>query len=282
MSSDGNLSIRSESISPSNDITARLDEIIALMKTGSATPNHPPTPVTNASSDSISTDISTDSKALLTQRTPLTTQSYIKIRTIGQQLPILRSCQCDCHSVSRMKTSGKIDTLFGLLFIGYSGSLSRWSSCKRCPCPKNADRTANFTYYFPKWFMARVIYIVGSWNSMDGPNIALRMMRIIPDDSLIFHYAGRGMISEMQSLFQDRLASPFDVSSKTGRSALHVGFLNWQGSESRLTVGVVCGGLFTRRSMLLLAAAGGRSSLRRQVLPVRISCHIVYIIITMP
>ncbi|XMA18428.1 hypothetical protein WAI453_011219 [Rhynchosporium graminicola] len=51
--------------------------------------------------------------------------------------------------------------------------------------------------------------------------MSLATPRVVPDNSDIFVYAVRGDIAGMKSLFEQRIASPFDIGVGTGRSALH-------------------------------------------------------------
>ena len=65
-----------------------------------------------------------------------------------------------------------------------------------------------------------------SWNPMSGHTVSLRTPRSISSKSNVFMLAQHGNIQGMKRLFEQRLASPFDISHEEGRSALHVRFLN--------------------------------------------------------
>ncbi|KIM98373.1 hypothetical protein OIDMADRAFT_181787 [Oidiodendron maius Zn] len=134
---------------------------------------------------------------------------------------MVRPCTCNCHNPRTFQSFKLIQKAIGQLFMGYSGQLSHFRECKKCPCIKANDARVNFTYYFPAWFLARAFEIVFRSSELAGPNLTLRTYRVVPDESLLFHFARSGMIQEIQLLFADKLASPLDISSKTGRSALH-------------------------------------------------------------
>lgn len=56
---------------------------------------------------------------------------------------------------------------------------------------------------------------------MHGPSMSLRLMRVVPNDSLIFTFARSGIIVGMQDLFDQGTASPIDVAFSDGRSVAH-------------------------------------------------------------
>lgn len=137
---------------------------------------------------------------------------------------LVRPCLCSCHNARAFQTPKLLQQAIGRLFVGYVGQFSHFLECKECPCVKINDARVNLTYYFPSWFLVKALGVVYQNTQLAGPSLSLRTYRIVPDDSLVFHFAKLGMTPEIQLLFQDKLASPFDISSKTGRSALHVSF----------------------------------------------------------
>ncbi|UKZ47295.1 hypothetical protein TrVGV298_001513 [Trichoderma virens] len=134
---------------------------------------------------------------------------------------LARPCPCRCHTTKAAQTSKLFQKAIGQLFVGYAGQVSHLKECKKCPCVKANDAKVNLTYYFPSWFVSRAVEVIFRSSELYGPSLSLRTHRVIPDESPLFHFAKLGMIPEIQLLFQDKMASPFDISSKTGRSALH-------------------------------------------------------------
>lgn len=135
---------------------------------------------------------------------------------------LVRPCPCSCHNPTAFRSSKLLQNAIGQLFVGYTGQISHLGECKECPCIKVNDARVNFTYYFPFWFLSRALEVVFRNSELAGPSLSLRTYRVVADESLLFHFAKLGMIPGIQLLFKDKLASPFDISSKTGRSALHV------------------------------------------------------------
>ncbi|PWY90020.1 hypothetical protein BO70DRAFT_132733 [Aspergillus heteromorphus CBS 117.55] len=132
-----------------------------------------------------------------------------------------RGCACTCHGTSTVASSPWIEGVVGRLFIGYNGQIASLRPCMECPCVRNRNTKISFTYYFPSWLLSRSLEAVLNVTRLGGPQFALRAYRSMPDETLLFHLARQGNIPEIQTLFRDGLASPFDISAKTGRSALH-------------------------------------------------------------
>ena len=150
-------------------------------------------------------------------------QGYIRLKFTGHPYRHERRCMCTCHSASAVKTWPLLEPILGSLFIGYSGKVSPFGGpCTNCACTKDNTVKLSLSYYFPVWFLSRALSGALNINRLAGPQFTLKMHRAMPDDSLLFHYARQGMMTEIRSLFTQGVASPFDISSKTGRSALHV------------------------------------------------------------
>jgi hypothetical protein len=61
-----------------------------------------------------------------------------------------------------------------------------------------------------------------SVSETQGPDVALKMPRVVPDNAEVFACAVKGDLDGLQLLFSQGLASPFDVGVGTGRTPLHV------------------------------------------------------------
>lgn len=75
----------------------------------------------------------------------------------------------------------------------------------------------------PAWLINRAWAIEGR-RACSGWNFSLSTYNIIPSDSLVFKYAQNGTVNDLQGLFQNHLASPFDV-DEYGHTVLHVSFI---------------------------------------------------------
>ena len=125
-------------------------------------------------------------------------------------------CNCACHKRHSFRTSQVFAGLLGSLFIGYVGGLVEETKCDESECAGHLRSSTSITYYFPSWFLVAMVTFAGG-----GPRMSMSTARVVPNDSPIFSYAHQGNIDRMKGLFEQRLASPFDV-SPTGFSVLHV------------------------------------------------------------
>lgn len=123
-------------------------------------------------------------------------------------------CACQCHAVSKYQYPRWIAPHMGSLFIGYSGlPYLSTARCNESMCTKRKDAVIKATYYFPAWvpYFSRMLSFVGRWNQLDGPDVCLRMPRVVPSSSEIFMLAQKAMskVSKCFSLCQRR---PFTTS----------------------------------------------------------------------
>ena len=116
--------------------------------------------------------------------------------------------------------------VFGLLFVGYSGLPILSPACteKSCRWPSTNKSSIGITYYFPVWFVARILSVSLSFTLLSGPEMSLRMPRVVQRDSAIWDFAETGNTEGMQMMFAEGMASPYDVGGY-GQSALHVSFM---------------------------------------------------------
>ena len=142
---------------------------------------------------------------------------------IEPRLPLIRSCSCNCHATMTVKTPQWLGSAVGTLSIRYNRTSSQpCKACNRRSCENVNDNVLKTQFYFPSWFLHRMMSLQLSWNPMSGHTVSLRTPRSISSKSNVFMLAQHGNIQGMQRLFEQRLASPFDISLDEGRSALHV------------------------------------------------------------
>lgn len=63
------------------------------------------------------------------------------------------------------------------------------------------------------------------WDPTEGHIISVRTPRLVTPGAPVFYMAGRGNIEGLQNIFKLKLASPFDVSSTSCQSVVHVSLL---------------------------------------------------------
>lgn len=60
-----------------------------------------------------------------------------------------------------------------------------------------------------------------NYKNPTGPELLVRLPRVVANDALVFHYGATGDVAELGKLFTEGLASPFDEDND-GKTALHV------------------------------------------------------------
>lgn len=131
-------------------------------------------------------------------------------------------CSCICHKEVRLQTPGFLRQVVGSCFVTYSGVPILTRKCDQTSCKLKAQPMAYITYFFPTWFLNRVVAIMFTTTPMAGPVVSLKTQRTVPGDADIFRYAQQGRVDKLQKLFEGGFASPHDVHCESGVSALHV------------------------------------------------------------
>ena len=131
-------------------------------------------------------------------------------------------CSCSCHRVNYLRTPQSADLALGSMFIGLSGFPVRRQRCSEKLCRKQSIPTLKVAYHFPLWLLARVVHFSLSLTYMNGPQISLRVPRVVDSNAKIISLAVQGDLTNIKNLFRDGLASPYDVAASNGRTALHV------------------------------------------------------------
>ena len=134
----------------------------------------------------------------------------------------LNFCTCVCHRRSTIKSAQFLSRLFGLLFLGYAGLPTLTPSCDIKECIQRTSPAAVVSYHFPPWLLARVVSITMKASYFEGPQVSLRVSRVIDGASNAFVFAQRGTTDAVKELFQKRIVSPFDIGHTTGLSILTV------------------------------------------------------------
>jgi hypothetical protein len=161
--------------------------------------------------------------ATITSSMRIETASAIQVRTSYRRVMLCGpACRCSCHSERRRRTPQFLNRLMGSLFLGYTGVPVFPHPCDDSLCAQRSFPSAHLTYFFPEWFFRRMLTLAMAFDPVGGPQVALRMPRILPDTAKIFHLATSGDIDAIKAMFKTGQASPFDVSSSFGYSVLHV------------------------------------------------------------
>ena len=139
-----------------------------------------------------------------------------------RRLPCSGWCSCRCHGLTYYQSPQSFDSILGTLLIGHSGVSFKKQPCNEPSCRKQPIPTFRLKFFFPQWMVSRVIQFVAQLSYMKGPELFLRVPRVVPDNAPALFYAVQGDIDGIKSLFSKGLASPYDVALTNGRTAFHV------------------------------------------------------------
>lgn len=129
---------------------------------------------------------------------------------------------CRCHHRSKIKSPSWMKALTGRVFIGYSGvPFFGAAACTEKSCISKDSALLQVNYYFPTWFLSRMLVLRDRFSSLHGHMISISTPRICSNNSHIFHLSQKGAVEAVRKLFAEGLASPFDV-DEVGMSALRV------------------------------------------------------------
>lgn len=131
-------------------------------------------------------------------------------------------CSCRCHRESTFRTPRFLEQSVDSLFIGYSGLPVSRPSCNERTCHLRAQPLTYVTYFFPKWFLSRMVTFMMTITPLAGPVASLKVQRTVPGSADIFTFAKLGNVDGIRTLFENGLASPHDVHFESGITPLHV------------------------------------------------------------
>ena len=154
----------------------------------------------------------------------ISTSSTVRITTSLTRWRCADSCTCSCHRHQRpnKRTPNILDRFIGVLFVGYHGLPKISERCSDGDCIQQSSSTLLISYFFPTWLLARAMILVLRLSSVHGPELNLRIPRIVSDTSRIFHYAIDGSIEDLKEIFHQGLGSPMDLNASNGNTALFV------------------------------------------------------------
>lgn len=149
-----------------------------------------------------------------TPRSNIPRYSGIVVRTSSyRQSHCQNFCMCRCHRESQFRSSKWLETFIGRLFVGYTGMpYINYTSCNEATCKKEKSRLLRVNYYFPKWFLGRMITLREYSDPLEGSSLTVRTPRVVSQNSEAMICASMGNVGRLQELFSQGLASPFDIS----------------------------------------------------------------------
>lgn len=142
--------------------------------------------------------------------------------TLYRQSSCSSRCLCHCHKTYFAKTPTLTQDIIGSLFIGYSNTPINRKPCNEKLCKQQRSSLLKVNYYFPSWLLHRMVAFKNIWNPNEGHQISVRIPRVVDPFSDVFLVADHGNLESLKELFDQGLASPFDISGDDGESVLQV------------------------------------------------------------
>ena len=146
----------------------------------------------------------------------------VRISIRASQLRCTKSCACLCHCRKTYRSPPVLDRFFGALSIGCTGIPKVTPPCDSTECAQRSSPTVLISFFFPSWFLARALIILGRSTPTNGPEMIIRLPRVVGDNALIFDRCAQNDIRAVRELLQQGLASTSDVRCTTGETLLHV------------------------------------------------------------
>ncbi|EPS35396.1 hypothetical protein H072_11240 [Dactylellina haptotyla CBS 200.50] len=137
-------------------------------------------------------------------------------------------CICTCHHRSSIATPGVLRHIIGFLFIGYVGSpVFKTKKCSQKSCKGQGRSSVHVTYYFPSWWMNRVLIGAADVSNQGISNARITYQaRVQLATETILWAAAWGNLDFVKLLLQNRQARPDDMDIEDDVSALHLAVVN--------------------------------------------------------
>lgn len=132
-------------------------------------------------------------------------------------------CKCLCHSRHRHISPRFLQRIFGNIQVEYVAIPFTENFCHVPSCAQQSSPLAQIRYFFPSWLLLRMVCATIAARSPNMYEVTIRAPRVVPDSSEIFCCAASGNVQEMKMLFQNGVASVYDIDVTSGVSALAVG-----------------------------------------------------------
>ncbi|KAK4176608.1 ankyrin repeat-containing domain protein [Triangularia setosa] len=151
---------------------------------------------------------------------------YFSVRP--KQAKCHSGCSCRCHFPSKPDVSWTIpsalQSITGLLFVGYSGSPMKKPGCDLPSCGKVNTIRLQVTYGFPLWFIRGALHLFLEASVKGSFYCGLVARRRIPhtvlNNSNIFYTITNGTLEEMKFLLQQDRSHCQDIWGIDGTCAL--------------------------------------------------------------
>lgn len=158
----------------------------------------------------------------------------------GKNMECSSECKCSCHTKQNVQALSSLGTIFGRLFLAYTGSSILRKPCDLSICRQQNARSIRLTYFFPQWFLHSVVSTTFSTTGLGALSLNLKVRKLVSETSRLFALSQIEGVDGIQQLFDKREASPDDVYYRGGWTPLHVRLLSSFFLRKLLTPTVCC------------------------------------------
>ena len=135
-------------------------------------------------------------------------------------------CRCDCHKQGTFTWVPLLKSVVGSLFIGYSGNPFRMAPrCTNVYCRTGLKFGAYVHYYFPLWFLQKVLDIEIISTIFQEPKVTLNMRGVQVGGGELFRLTLLDDARGVQQLLDRGLARPNDILAHSKQPILQVSSL---------------------------------------------------------
>ena len=155
--------------------------------------------------------------------------SVLGIRASGsanQRYPCHPSCNCKCHGFRPFRSPHFLSNFLGSLFIGYCGNpTGSHRKCSSRSCLSQLDLTIRVTYFFPRWFWAKILDMTITTASFSEPHMSITVRGVVLPNGIVYNSILVDDDHTMRHLLATRFTRPNDLLGNNGYTLLAVSYI---------------------------------------------------------
>lgn len=149
--------------------------------------------------------------------------NLIRVRTTVRQAS-QPTCRCQCHKSTRIESPWFMQNLLGSFFLHYN-THALWDSakCSHPTCLADTPSRLVLSYVFLPWLWQRAVNVTAMAGGIHGPgpNIHLRVPRVIEEDHEVWGVVEHAKLARLQYLVSTKDFLPTNVDA-SGMTVLNV------------------------------------------------------------
>ncbi|KAK3318907.1 ankyrin repeat-containing domain protein [Apodospora peruviana] len=128
----------------------------------------------------------------------------LEVQVIWQPPFTCNGCSCDSHSHRFARSPSAVESFLGILFIGYTSLPLLRPACNVPGCQRRKVQGFSLSWYFPKWFVKRMIAFTYVMKPSSGLQVPLKVSRIVDNGAQFFAMTHRGDVEGLKELFEKK------------------------------------------------------------------------------